>query len=62
MRLIVIKLTGQKKKRATTNKEERTAQVVPRSRHYIPASSVVGESRSRVVSPLKNIRAQCLIG
>ena len=54
MRLIVITPTSQRIKKTTTHKEEKTARDVPKSLHCTPASSVVGESKSRVVSHLKN--------
>ena len=54
MRLIVITPISQRKRRAMTNKEEKTARGVPKGLHCTSASNVVGESKSRVVSPLKN--------
>ena len=56
MRLIVITPTSQRKRRATTNKEEKTARGIPKGLHCTPASSIVGERKSHVVSPLGNRR------
>ena len=62
MRQIVITLIGQRTKKAKAHKEEKTSWDVLKGLRYIMTSSVVGESKSRSVSLLKNIRAQCLIG